>query len=118
MSYEVEERHRCWCVVTPPKSAHPNWKLTVASCPTREAAEAARRLLSGECERELAEAQMDRLVAAKTGPGKPMRGGCWSRDYANGKADGVAQERARIVALLKRADWAVAAGIIERGEGE
>lgn len=76
MSYAVEERYLCWCVVTPPKSAHPNWKLTVASCPTQEAAEAARRLLSGECERELASARMlARVVAAKE-PEPPVCGVC------------------------------------------
>lgn len=114
----------------------------VARCPTRDAAEAARRLLSGECARELADAQMDRLVAAKTGAGKPMRalGATWARkvdrselvhpddvarmrteSYEYGVADGAAQERARIVAFAKtyvkspiRAD--VLAEMIERGE--
>lgn len=48
----------------------------VAACPTQEAAEAARRLLSGECARELADATIDRLVAAKTGEATPMRKTC------------------------------------------
>ena len=97
MSYEVEERYRCWCVVTPPKSAHPNWKPTVATCPTREAAEAARRLLSGECER------------AKEP--EPLRG------YLLGISDGAAQERARIVAFVrKRHRGTGLADLIERGE--
>ncbi len=52
-----------------------------ALCPTREAAEAARRLLSGECER------------AKEP--EPLRG------YLLGISDGAAQERARIVRWMR-----------------
>ncbi len=92
-----------------------------AVCPTREAAEAARRLLSGECAQELADAQMDRLVAAKTGPGKPMRDQRTTREcerrYNEGRDDGAAQERARIVAFVrKRHRGTGLADLIERGE--
>lgn len=104
----------CWDVITRPGSplgAHG----VHASCPTRDAAEAARRLLSGECAR------------AKEEPPLPVCGVCsggvcseWC-GYEAGKADGAAQERARIVAFAKtyvkspiRAD--VLAEMIERGE--
>ena len=106
MSYEVEEWPDAWLVTGPHKS-DPSWfRTAVARCPTREAAEAACRLLSGECERELAAAQIDRMVAAKTGEGKPMRyaySGAYIEGHDKGLADGAAQERARIVAILRAA---------------
>lgn len=211
MSYEIFER-RCriggrakmlwllWWEVH--DKAH--YKV-VASCPTRDAAEAARRLLSGECARAKepeppvcgvcldtqtrsdghmctacpvpcdkcrdgnrpycretrcdcdcherrgramgevvrtvrwpewvpsseclrrynegkADAQIDRLVAAKTGEGKPMCRSCerGRPHYEDGLADGAAQERAKIVKWLRaRHPWvtmANMAGRIERGE--
>lgn len=93
-----------------------------AQCPTREAAEAARRLLSGKCAQELADAQIDRMVAAKTGCisyacGKDV-------GYVNGMADGIAkgrrEERARIEAILREARlWEPSlADRIEVGAGE
>lgn len=127
MSYEIEERNRCWVVKTPTDPRDPCWfKTVVATCPTREAAEAARRLLSGECLRRYnegkADAQIDRLVAAKTGEGKPMCRSCerGRPHYEDGLADGAAQERAKIVKWLRaRHPWvtmANMAGRIERGE--
>lgn len=91
------------------------WGDLAASCPTREAAEAARRLLSGECERAaLRETWCAAVDEAVFASGKEA-------GYAAGKADGAAQERARIVAFAKtyvkspiRAD--VLAEMIERGE--
>lgn len=102
----------------------------VASCPTRDAAEAARRLLSGECARSKWPAAFFASVEsalAKEEPPLPVCGVCsggvcseWC-GYEAGKADGAAQERARIVAFAKtyvkspiRAD--VLAEMIERGE--
>lgn len=126
MNYEIFERRfrlagperRWWLWWVVREEAHYE---DVASCTSPEAAEAARRLLSGECAQGLAEAQIDRMVAAKTGAGKPMRGCNHPEFYANGLADGAAQERARIVAFAKtyvkspiRAD--VLAEMIERGE--
>lgn len=106
MSYEVETRGSGWVVVGPAVPAEssgmytsrPRWrKPIIAACPTREAAEAARRLLSGECER------------AKEP--EPLRG------YLLGISDGAAQERARIVAFVrKRHRGTGLADLIERGE--
>lgn len=106
------------------------WGDLAASCPTREAAEAARRLLSGECARAKWPAAFFASVEsalAKEEPPLPVCGVCsggvcseWC-GYEAGKADGAAQERARIVAFAKtyvkspiRAD--VLAEMIERGE--
>lgn len=143
-----------------------------ASCPTREAAEAALRLLSGECERAKDEPPLpvcgvcldtqtrsdghmctacpvpcdkcrdgNRPYCRETrcdcdcherrgrAMGEVVRTVRWpewvpssecSRRYNEGKADGAAQERARIVALLRAAHpWSLAWGLantIERGE--
>ena len=140
---------------------------TVARCPTRDAAEAARRLLSGECARAKEEPPLPvcgvcldtRPRCARPVPCDKCRDGLrpfcreprcdcecherrgrvrgelvrtvrWPewvpsseclRRYNEGKADGAAQERARIVAFAKtyvkspiRAD--VLAEMIERGE--
>ena len=101
---------------------------TVASCPTRDAAEAARRLLSGECARAKEEPPVCAWCNVKTVHTMRLRPSsnmfpaseCLRR-YNEGVADGAAQERARIVAFAKtyvkspiRAE--VLAEMIERGE--
>jgi len=98
-----------WGVITQPGSplgAHG----VHASCPTRDAAEAARRLLSGECAR------------AKEEPPLPVCGVCsggvcseWC-GYEAGKADGAAEERAKIVKWLTLHGQLSLAKFIERGE--
>lgn len=62
----------------------------VAACPTPEAAEAARRLLSGECER-----------AKELEPPMYSPADHFNEGYEYGRTCGAAQERARIAAILR-----------------
>lgn len=122
MSYYVvdAEVSLSWDVVDDqPPSAADGRRLvrTVARCPTREAAEAARRLLSGECARGLEDERGQVVICTDCGDACC---GC----YGSGLADGAAQERARIVAWMRGVaggQFAVfsaydIADLIERGE--
>lgn len=117
----------CWDVVTPPVSLFGAHGVH-ASCPTRDAAEAARRLLSGECERDLEDARVIAelveydVALAKTGAVVMCTdcGDVCCGCYGSGLADGAAQEREKIVKWLRPAGkfWQgpMLADAIERGE--
>ena len=123
MSYTIEECPDAWYVMEPYDRF--GMSSAAAVCPTREAAEAARRLLSGECARAKWPAAFFASVEsalAKEEPPLPVCGVCsggvcseWC-GYEAGKADGAAQERAKIVKWLTLHGQLSLAKFIERGE--